>query len=280
MASALKVKRNATPPPRRLLFAGGRKRVTPPRPPVPTAPREEFGICEHDGKRFYARKSGDELFLCLPDPSGILWKTSERILVPPSMSFHSLGETNFPVTREGKFSSFQTRPEVTVDEKMMTVRDADQRVVDYRDVAVEGMASTFTEDRDKETILEGAFNRTLADFKRNPVLLMDHQNSVHNIAGSFSRIRASSAGLEVRGEISNAPELRKIRFLVAEKHLRAFSIGGLFRYSEENFSQIKEVSLFEVSLVAVPANQEALFQSRGLRVDDAKKAFDLFSRVS
>lgn len=277
--ATLKVSRQPEPDARRWTFGGKRAEVTSPYVPATTPPRDSFGICEHDGKRFYARKSGDQLFLCLPDPCGILWQTDERILPVKSLSFHELGDTNFPAVKSGTFGAFQSRPEFEVDQKMVSVKEGD-RVTDYLDVAVEGAASTFTIDRDQERIMPGAFNATLLEFKRNPVMLMDHQNSVHNIAGSFSKLRVSDKALEVRGEISNAPELRKVRFLIAEKHLRAFSIGGLFRYNETNYREIAEVKLFEISLVAVPANPEAIFSSRSVSVEDAKKAFDRFSRLT
>jgi HK97 family phage prohead protease len=275
----LKVSRQSEPNDRRWMVGGKRAQVPRSLTPSVTPPKDSFGVCEHDGKRFYARKSGEQLFLCLPDPSGILWQTEERILPVKSMAFHELTNTNFPAVKSGKFGSFQSRPEFEVDQKMVSVKEGD-RIVDYLNVAIEGAASTYNEDRDRERILPGSFDATLMEFKRNPVMLIDHNNSVHNIAGSFSKLRASDSALEVRGEVSNAPELRKVRFLIAEKHLKAFSIGGMFRYSERNYQEIEEVKLFEISLVAVPANPEAIFTSRSVSVEDAKKAFDRFSRLT
>ena len=134
-------------------------------------------------------------------------------------------------------------------------------------------ASTTPADRDGDAIADNAFDRTISKFSENPVMLMDHDNSVHSIAGSFSRIAKNEKGLSVIGEVSNSPELRKVRFLIAEGHLKAFSIGGMFRFDNEQKNLIAEIDLFEISLVAVPANPDALFQARSIGVEDAKRAF-------
>ncbi len=231
------------------------------------------GICTHDGKRFYASRvpGEDQLTLCIPTDKGVLIKTDTHLIVPGDVKFDQL---NGAMVEEGRVAPFDIRPEIELSEKMVTIRE-DKRVVDYLDVQVTGLASDFNIDRDGESVMPGAFKATLAEFRKNPVMLIDHTNSVRNIAGSFDRIREGDDGLQVQGTLSNAPELRSVRFLVAEKHLKAFSIGGLMRFNAANFRQIEEIRLFEISLVAVPANPGALFQTRALDLDSAKKAFHL-----
>ena len=167
--------------------------------------------------------------------------------------------------------------------KLTTVRDEDSslgEIEDYRNVTFEGFASTFASvtaaDRQGDNIVEGAFTRTIAKFMENPVMLIDHENSVHQIAGSYEKLSQTSSGLAVRGRVSDAPRLKDVRFLLAEGHLRALSIGGMFRYDVDGRT-ILEIELFEISLVAVPANPDALFSVRKISIDDATKAYKKFA---
>lgn len=239
-------------------------------------PKAEVGVCEHEGKRFYASRvpGNNYLTLCVPTDKGILIKTDSQIIPTGEVKFHSImGDV---AVEEGRVESFESRPTIEVDrEKMTTIREdkGKGRIIDYLDVTVNGIASEFGEDRDGETVMPGAFSRTLADFRRNPVMLIDHVNSVKNIVGSYNRIREADDGLQVSGKLSNSPEVRGTRFLVAENHLKGFSIGGLMKFNPSNFKEIEEVKLFEISLVAVPANPRTLFQGRSLDLDTAKKAF-------
>ena len=154
--------------------------------------------------------------------------------------------------------------------------DDKSEIVDYKNVVFEGFASTFEnvtpEDRDGDYIMEGAFNETINDFKKNPIMLTDHVNSVHSVAGSYDFIGKNAGGLAVRGRITNAPDMKSIRFKVAEGHIKALSIGGMFQWIEDRRG-IEKVDLFEISLVAVPANPDALVQVRGLDLEGCRKAY-------
>ena len=254
-----------------------------PEPTTPKAPeRKVFGIVEHAGKRFVALRGTDDLVqLCVPSVDGILLVTESRTEIPFGAKFHELGKTNTPAHEEADIRAFEANPTIVTDEKAMTiVRDSKEKIIqDYLNLSIEGFASTFKSttpaDRDGDAILSGAFRDTLSEFKTNPVLLMNHRNQVESIAGSFTKLTETSTGLAVQASISNAPDLRSIRFLIAEKHLRAFSIGGFFRFSDKDAREVVSVRLFEISLVAVPANPDALFHTRGLSIDDAEKAFSL-----
>jgi len=269
-------KKETSEPTRRLRFGGKKvqsKEVSPPVQPKSEPPKALVGVCTHEGKKFYASRvpGNDIITLCVPTEKGILIRTDSQIIPTGEVKFDEVPDA---LVEEGKVAPFDVRPEFEIDEKMVTVKE-DKRVTDYLDITLSGLASDFSEDRDGENVMPGAFKNTLADFRKNPVMLMDHTNSVRNIAGSFTRIREGNDGLHVEGKISNAPELRSIRFLVAEGHLKAFSIGGMMRFNAANYREIEEVKLFEVSLVAVPANPGALFHTRSLDLDSAKKAFHL-----
>lgn len=175
-------------------------------------------------------------------------------------------------TTEFKGKRFEMTVPFEADEKSATVVVQDKVVVDYLNVTIEGYASTFENvtprDRDGDAVHENAFDETIADFMANPVMLIDHRNSVHSIAGSFTSLVPDRSGLKVKATLSNAPELRQVRFLVVEKHLRAFSIGGMFMLGGPSGKMIEKVNLFEISLVAVPSNPDALFMVRSLDVTD------------
>ena len=238
---------------------------------------DKFVVCETESGRFYAKTDGAMLKLCVPNSDGVLLVTDSLVTDVDVIKSQDLGAD--PVHENAHLKSFNTRPAFNVNRsKKVTVRDEETKhIIDYQKISVGGFASTFAkvtkEDRDGDTIGDGAFTKTISSFMKNPVMLIDHENSVKSIAGSFDRLKAGDMGLEVNATVSNAPELRSVRFLIAEGHLKAFSIGGLFRFSDRNSKMVDEVELFEISLVAVPANPDALFSSRSISVTDAKSAF-------
>lgn len=156
------------------------------------------------------------------------------------------------------------------------VKDESGEVCDYRNVRIKGYLSTWREttaaDRDGDAVEKGAFTETIPMFMRNPVMLLNHRNSTENICGSFTVVREDDRGLYVEGTLSNAAtdDLRRVRCLVAEGHLRTLSMGGMFYYREDGRSIFK-VSLWEGSLVAIPANPDAIVSTRALTSDEEKR---------
>lgn len=163
-----------------------------------------------------------------------------------------------------------------MDSKSIILKDEKGVVEDYRDVRIAGMASTFKEitpkDREGDYVIQGAFNRTLKQFMQNPVMLRDHKNDTDSLVGSYTKVEIRDSGLYVEGMLSNAPAAKSIRFLVAEKHLKAFSMGGFFQYGKDA-KGIEEVELFEISLTPIPMNPDSLFQVRSVGIADAVKCW-------
>ena len=151
--------------------------------------------------------------------------------------------------------------------KRLTVPDEHGNAIDYRDVTIVGYLSTFenytVKDRDGDYVRKTAFDKTLKSFMSNPVMLIDHDQKVSSVAGSFQKVQPDASGLSVVGLVSNAPGLKDIRFLVAENHLKTLSMGGLFMYGADG-KAIDEVELWEGSIVAIPANPDAKFSVRSL----------------
>lgn len=154
------------------------------------------------------------------------------------------------------------------------VRNEAGAVVDYRNVKLRGYLSTFkgtTEaDRDGDYVENGAFTETISEFMKNPVMLVDHYNSVSALAGRFTKVSEDQRGLFIEAEVSNSPDMLSVRYKIAEGILKSMSMGGIFYYKEDR-KGIFRVRLWEGSLVSIPANQDALFQVRSL--NDTEKKF-------
>lgn len=234
-------------------------------------------LFEHEGVKVagvIAKLANDvaSVRLAIPDENGLLLASDSTI----DLDAAALTPYDAPYV-ERKMAAWQTNEALLQDgTKGVAIKDQSNRVVDYSDVMIAGYGSTFAhvtaKDRDGDTVMPGAFTETIREFKRNPVMLTDHKNSVANIAGSYTEVVQDEIGLRVVGKVSNAPELRAIRFLIMEGHLKTLSMGGVFLYGPDGHT-IEKVYLFEISLVAIPANPDAIFQARSLDLGSASKLF-------
>jgi HK97 family phage prohead protease len=219
------------------------------------------------GKKYFAKlleqgQSTDEVELLYKSEDGNLFNTGTKISLPEE-DFVS-EEIDAP-NRVAK--NWSTQAPITETKSFESIKDENGIVLDYKDVTFKGYASTNESitkgDRIGDYLKRGAFKKTINNFMQNPVMLIDHQNSVREIAGTYTKIYEDKNGLMVEGKISNSPELKNIRFLIAEGHLKTLSIGGMFLYGEDGKS-IDEVNLYEISLVAIPMNPDALFSVRNV----------------
>lgn len=104
----------------------------------------------------------------------------------------------------------------------------------------------------------------LDEFRLNPVLLLDHCHAVRNMVGSVTTIYEDERGLYFEADISQSdlPEIKHARKLIQEGHLRTVSIGGIWSFEDpQNPSHLTLAKIFEISLVAVPADPYALVQA-------------------
>ena len=264
----INITKDAPPVERRVRFGNPRRKTVAP------APRFTPGVVEHDGGKFFVLREGvsDTFTLCVPGADGGLIDTGEKTTVPGEAKFLPLA-ANTKVD-SGKVLPFQAQPSFATTEKV-AIMEGD-KITDYLDVKIMGLASDFALDRDHEMIKPGAYRKTLEQFQKNPVMLTDHANKTAHVVGSYSQIREDANGLHVEGLLSNAPDefTTRIRFLVAEKHLKAFSVGGLMRYNATDYSLIEEVDLFEISLVPIPANPRSLLTTMSMNIEVAKKSFN------
>ena len=128
----------------------------------------------------------------------------------------------------------------------------------------EGFASTFgNTDLDDDIIDRGAFSKSLA--RRKPKLLWQH--SMDEPLGVFDSIDERDAGLFVKATMPREDTFVSGRVMPQIKigSIDSMSIG--FRIIEATFNRdtelrtIHEVELFEISLVSIPANPQAVITS-------------------
>lgn len=112
-----------------------------------------------------------------------------------------------------------------------------------------------------------AYNRSyvydIAEYLKNPIVLLDHEAEVKKIAGKCIEIYEDEKGLFFRAELSSSdlPEVKHARVLIQEKILKTVSIGGIWLFEDlENPDHLTLAKIFEISLVAIPADPYATFE--------------------
>lgn len=133
------------------------------------------------------------------------------------------------------------------------------------------LASTAAIDRQGDTVRQDGWE--LENFKKNPVILWAHNYDELPI-GKATDIGVSVQGLEITFEFAPAegnPKAAQVQKLMEEGFLNAVSVG--FIPKERNGNVIIRSELLELSVVPVPANQEALrlAMSKGLDVSAIEK---------
>ena len=112
------------------------------------------------------------------------------------------------------------------------------------------------------------FNREyvyeLTEFKKNPILLLNHNSNIGSIAGKVTEIREDVKGLYFEAEFTKSEHIAEIlhaKQLVQEGILKTVSIGGVWHYEDEhNRDHLTLAEIMEISLVAVPADPNALVE--------------------
>lgn len=132
---------------------------------------------------------------------------------------------------------------------------------------IHGLANKNVIDRGQDIIEVDAWD--LENFKKNPVILYNHGLDPQlgsTPIGKAIEISPTKDGLFVKVQLSSIddPVINRIRGLVEERILRAFSVGFDPKESdtdrETGVKSIKKCELFEISIVGVPMNQDSLFE--------------------
>lgn len=119
------------------------------------------------------------------------------------------------------------------------------------------------------------FNRSfvyeLEEYRKNPVLLLDHEAEIKKLCGTVTEIREDERGLYFEATLSNSdlPEVKHARTLIKEGMLKTVSIGGMWLFEDlENPDHLTLAKIFEISLVAIPADPYATFEQVKEQVEE------------
>lgn len=127
---------------------------------------------------------------------------------------------------------------------------------------LKGYANKTVKDRYGEIVDATAFASSLASFNKNPVMLYMHDP--RQLIGNFPVTEIRHDGLFVKGKLGHGFEpADTARLQIEQGFLKAMSIGFIPNKMErdaEGVLHIRDLELLEISLVSIPANQEALFQ--------------------
>lgn len=146
-------------------------------------------------------------------------------------------------------------------------------------VEIEGYASTKDKDRGKDIVEPTAFKNALDLYMTNPVVLLQHDTD--KPIGLVTQATIDSKGLYVKAKITEDTD--GVFSKLKNKVLRAFSIGYRIKDYEINEVKddqgdvtgweqiIKDLELFEISLVSIPMNPYALTKSMANCFEEIKE---------
>ena len=159
----------------------------------------------------------------------------------------------------------------------------------------EGYASVFdTKDEYNDVVVKGAFKKTLED--RGDSIKMLWQHDSKEVIGSYTSMYEDDYGLKVYGQINMEVQRGHEAYsLMKMGAIDAMSIGYTTIQEEykdmeyedeygknmhERVRVLKELKLYEISLVTFPANEEAMIeQVKELNVEQQKAVSDYINSL-
>ena len=149
-------------------------------------------------------------------------------------------------------------------------------------LTIKGYANTVSKDRSGDVIVAEAWTKGgMDDYLKNPIILAFHDYS--RPVGTTVDYNVTDKGLEIVAEISKAAG--EVYNLIKDGVLKTFSVGFSIKDAdyekEDDTFYIKDLSLYEISVVSVPANQDSTFSLAKSfeNVDEYKSFKDSFSKV-
>lgn len=127
---------------------------------------------------------------------------------------------------------------------------------------IKGYANTVSRDRAGDVIPKEAWlgKNAMPNYEKNPIILAFHNHSMP--IGKMIGYDVTDEGLEIEAEISKAAGA--VYQLIKDGILKTFSVG--FRCLDAEWKKdddiylIKDLELFEISVVSVPCNQDSVFE--------------------
>ena len=146
---------------------------------------------------------------------------------------------------------------------------------DNSPLTIKGYANTVSKDRAGDVIVKEAWEKgAMDDYLKNPIVLAFHDYS--RPVGTTVSHSVTDKGLEIVAEISKAAG--EVYDLIKDGVLKTFSVGFSIKDAdydrEEDTFFIKDLSLYEISVVSVPANQNSTFSlAKAFDSEEAYKAY-------
>ena len=134
-------------------------------------------------------------------------------------------------------------------------------------VRIEGWSSTAGTDRDKDVIQPEVIANGITNFMKNPILLYMHDPTKPIGRVTKMEVRPKE-GFWIEAVLSAASDVKDIVTKIQEGILRAFSIGFKLIDGKPtgDVFNITDMELWEVSVVSIPANADALFSmAKGMK---------------
>lgn len=129
-------------------------------------------------------------------------------------------------------------------------------------LVIRGFANTVAKDRAGDVIPKEAWlgKNAMPNYEKNPIILAFHNHSMP--IGKMINYDVTDEGLQIEAEISKAAG--SVYQLIKDGILKTFSVGFRCLDAEwkrdEDIYLIKELELFEISVVSVPCNQDSVFE--------------------
>ena len=148
---------------------------------------------------------------------------------------------------------------------------------------IKGYASMFNNvDSDNDVITKGAYAKTLQENSDRIAFL--YQHNMQQPIGKPLSMKEDDKGLYIEAKISNSSLGKDVKTMVSEGILKEFSVGFIPIKEEVvgNYNHIKEIKLFEFSLVTLAANPMAqVTEYKGTKsVDNLMDEFDKLIAMS
>lgn len=142
-----------------------------------------------------------------------------------------------------------------------------------------GLASTWEEDLGGDVIHRGAFARTLEHWRRSgkvmPLIDQHNYGSIRSVIGKMTRAEETDRGLETSWEVIEGPDGDEALRRLKGGYVDSLSIGyEAVRWEIErpdgaepweSIRHIKEIKLYEVSVVIWPMNPGALIDASSMK---------------
>jgi HK97 family phage prohead protease len=159
----------------------------------------------------------------------------------------------------------------------------------FSDVTEEGIITGFaskfrsTPDSDGDIIVKGAYKKTLSENKDRIKFLWQHR--MDQPLGKMVEIIEDESGVPFTAKISNTKLGQDAKTLIKDGVLNEFSVGFIPMKEDykDGVNYIKEIKLFEVSLVTLAADDQATmtgYKSKFKSADDLVNEFDRLISIS